>query len=165
MASALANGDPFPVSSATLIQGALSQFGFAKRWDGVHDGLFRPGLFGGRLDGPVVVTYSRHDELVGIAYALASRLVDDQTDSSGPAQDDAVREEFGAIGAHGALSTPESLWSTMLPTQGAGYAFPAGAISNLDSSTYIASHFDVMTPEMGKALVAAINATGASSQR
>ena len=158
MASALANCGPLPVSSMTLIQGAFSQFGFAKQWDGVHDGLFRPGLFGGRLAGPVVVTYSRHDEMVGIAYALASRLVEDQMDSSGRASDDAAGAEFDAIGAHGALSTPESLWSAMLPVGGAGYAFPAGAISNLESSAYIKSHFKVMGPEMGKALVAAVNA-------
>ena len=103
MASALANCGPLPVSSMTLIQGAFSQFGFAKQWDGVHDGLFRPGLFGGRLAGPVVVTYSRHDEMVGIAYALASRLVEDQMDSSGRASDDAagarVRRDRGARGA------------------------------------------------------------------
>lgn len=158
MASALANCEPLPVSSAMLIQGALSQFGFAKHWDGVHDGLFRPGLFGGRLRGPVVVTHSRHDEIVGIIYDLASRLVDDQTDSAGRAPDDAAGAEFGAIGAHGALCTPESVWGKMLPVSGPGYAFPAGAISNLDSSAYIRSHFDVMTPEVGKALVGMITA-------
>ena len=160
MASALANCDPFPVSSATLIQGAFSQFGFAKRWDGVHDGLFRPGLFGGRLKGPVVVTYSRHDQMVGIAYELASRMAGDQTDSTGMVRDadDRVHDEFGAIGKHGALATPESVWSKMLPVEGAGYAFPSGAISNLDGSAFISSHFHVMTAEMGKALVGAITA-------
>jgi hypothetical protein len=160
MASALANCDPLPVSSVTLIQGAFSQFGFAKRWDGVHDGLFRPGLTGGRLQGPVVVTYSHHDDMVGIAYELASRMAGDQTDSTGQVRDDDVHDQFGAIGRHGALSTPESLWSKMLPVQGPGYAFPAGAISNLDSSAYITSHFHVMTAEMGKALVGAITAPG-----
>ena len=156
MASALANCDPFPVSSAMLIQGAFSQFGFAKRWDGVHDGLFRPGLFGGRLKGPVVVTYSRHDEMVGIAYELASRMAGNQPDTTGMVPDDDVHDEFGAIGVHGALSTPESCWGEMLPVQGPGYAFPAGAISNLDSSAYITSHFRVLGPEVGKAMVAAI---------
>lgn len=160
MASALANCTPLPVHSVTLIQGAFSQFGFAKQWDGVHDGLFRPGLVGGRLEGPVVVTYSRHDEMVGLAYELASRLARNLPDTTGqvPDADDHVRDEFGAIGSHGALSTPESLWSPMLPLQGAGYAFPARAISNLESSAYISSHFDVMTAETGKALVGAITA-------
>lgn len=161
MASALANCDPFPISSAILIQGAFSQFGFAKQWDGVHDGLFRPGLFGGRLAGPVVVTYSRHDEMVRLAYELASRMAGDQPDTTGMTRDPDVRGEFGAIGAHGALATPESLWSQMLPAQGPQYAFPAGAITNLDGATFIRSHYDVLTPEMGKVLVAAITASAA----
>ena len=158
MASALANCDPFPVSSVTLIQGAFSQFGFAKKWDGVHDGLFRPGLFGGRLKGPVVVTYSRRDEMVGLAYDLASRMAGDLPDTTGQSPDDDVRDEFGAIGSHGALSTPESVWSQMLPVGEPAYAFPAGQISNLESSAYITSHFHVMTAEMGKALIGAITA-------
>jgi hypothetical protein len=160
MASALANCAPLPVHSAMLIQGAFSQFGFAKQWDGAHDGLFRPGLFGGRLAGPVVVTYSRHDQMVGLAYELASRMAGDQPDATGqvPDADDVVHDEFGAIGAHGALSTPEAVWSQMLPVDGPGYAFPAGAVSNLESSAYISSHFHVMSDETGKALVGAITA-------
>ncbi|ACU69114.1 conserved hypothetical protein [Catenulispora acidiphila DSM 44928] len=158
MASALANCEAFPVSSVTLIQGAFSQFGFAKQWDGVHDGLFRPGLFGGRLKGPVVVTHSRHDHMVGLAYELASRMAGDQPDTTGMAGHVHVHDEYGAIGSHGALSTPESVWGTMLPVQGAGYAFPAGAISNLDGNAYIPNHYHVMTPEMGKVLVAAMTA-------
>ena len=160
MASALANCEPFPVSSATLIQGAFSQFGFAKQWDGVHDGLFRPGLFGGRLKGPVVMTYSRHDQMVGLAYELASRMAGDQPDTTGMVRDadDRVHDEFGAIGKHGALGTPESVWGRMLPVTGAGYAFPGGAISNLDGSDFISSHFHVMTAEMGKVLVGAVTA-------
>ena len=157
MASALANCEPFPVSSVMLIQGAFSQFGFAKQWDGVHDGLFRPGLSGGRLAGPVVVTHSRHDHMVGLAYELASRVAADQPDTTGMVRDPDVHDEFGAIGSHGALSTPESCWSTMLPVEGPGYAFPAGAISNLDSSAYISSHYAVLGPEVGKAMVAALN--------
>ena len=163
MASALADCGPLPVHSVMLLQGAFSQFGFAKQWDGVHDGLFRPGLSGGRLEGPVVVTYSRHDQMVGLAYELASRMAGDQPDTTGQVSDadDHVHDEFGAIGVHGALSTPESLWSPMLPATGPGYAFPARAISNLESSAYIASHFHVMTAETGKALVGAITAHAA----
>jgi hypothetical protein len=158
MASALANCAAFPVSSVTLIQGAFSQFGFAKQWDGVHDGLFRPGLFAGRLKGPVVVTYSRHDEMVGLAYELASRMAGDEPDTTGMVRDadDRVHDEFGAIGKHGALATPESVWLKMLPVAGAGYAFPGGAVSNLDGSAFISSHFHVMTAEMGKVLVGAV---------
>jgi hypothetical protein len=156
MASALATGGPLPVSSVMLIQGAFSQYGFAKQWDGAHDGLFRPGLAGGHLAGPIVVTYSRHDDMVGICYSLASRMAD-QTDSTGAPPDDGPDDEFGAIGAHGALATPESLWATMLPAQGQPYTFTAGAINNLESSAFIPNHFTVTGTEVGKALVAAIN--------
>jgi hypothetical protein len=162
-ASTITAGSPLPVSSATLIQGAFSQYGFAKEWDGVHDGLFRPALFGDHVTGPIVVTYSCHDEMVGIAYELACRLAD-QTDTAGtPSEhgthDDGPHGEFCAIGAHGAVCTPESLWSQMLPARGQEYAFTAGAINNLDSKAYIPSHFQVTGTEVGKALVAAITAT------
>jgi hypothetical protein len=155
VASALAAGGPLPVSSATLIQGAFSHFAFARHWDGAHDGLFRPALLGGRVTGPLVVTYSSHDQMVGLAYALASRLAG-QTDSAlGPIG--GPHDRFGAIGANGALATPESMWLPMLPVGGPAYALTAGAVCNLESSPYIPSHFAVAATEVGQAIVAAID--------
>ena len=154
VASALATGDPLPVSSATLIQGAFSHYGFARKWDGIHDGLFRPALIGGHLAGPMVVTYSRHDEMVGIAYALASRLADQPDSALGPIG--GAHDTFGAIGANGALATPESVWGQMIGAGGQGYRFAAGAVNNLDGSAYIPSHFAVTGTEVGMAIVAAI---------
>jgi pimeloyl-ACP methyl ester carboxylesterase len=41
LTSALAGRGIAPVASMTLLQAAFTQYGFARKWDGVHDGLFR----------------------------------------------------------------------------------------------------------------------------
>ncbi|NUP51067.1 MAG: hypothetical protein HOW97_27705 [Catenulispora sp.] len=155
MASALAAAAPLPVSSATLIQGAFSHYGFARHWDGVHDGLFRTVLTGGRVIGPVVVTYSHHDEVLGIAYALASRIADQPDSALGPIG--GPHDEFGALGANGALATPESAWTPMVAAGGQAYALLAGAVNNLESSAFIPSHSAITCTEVGMAIVGAIN--------
>ncbi|GAA2043747.1 alpha/beta hydrolase [Catenulispora yoronensis] len=154
MASAVATADPLPVASATLIQGALSHYGFARRWDGVHDGMFRPALVGGRVRGPVVVTYSRHDEVLGIAYALASRLADQADSALGPIG--GKHDKFGALGANGALSTPEAVWMGMMGQGGGRYAFAGGSVTNLEASAFIPSHSVIGCTEVGMAVVGAI---------
>ena len=155
VAAALCGADPLPVSSATLIQGAFSHFGFARHWDGVHDGLFRPALLDGRVTGPMVVTYSHHDQEVGIAYALASRLAGQADSALGPIG--GPHDKFGALGANGALATPESVWQPMLPMGGPAYALVAGAVNNLDATAYIPSHSAVTSVEVAQAVVAALN--------
>lgn len=154
-ASALVTGPVLPVSSATLIQGAFSHYGFARHWDGVHDGLFRPGLLGGRLAGPMVVTYSSHDQALGIAYALASRIAGQAGSVLGPVG--GPHDRYGALGTNGALATPESRWGVM-PGRGSVYSLAAGAVNNLDASAYIPDHYEVTSVEVAQALVAAINA-------
>lgn len=154
MASALVTGPLLPVSSVTMIQGAFSHYGFARHWDGVHDGLFRPGLLGGRLAGPMVVTYSAHDEALGIAYALASRIAGQADSVLGPIG--GPHDRYGALGTNGALGTPESRWGVML-ARGSAYSLVAGGVNNLDASAYIPNHYDVTSVEVGQAMAAAIN--------
>lgn len=154
VAAALLAAPLLPVSSITLIQGAFSHYGFARHWDGVHDGHFRPGLLGGRLAGPMVVTHSSHDQALGIAYALASRMAGQDDSVLGPLG--GPHDRFGAIGTNGALATPESRWGVML-ARGSVYTLVAGAVNNLDASAYIPNHYDVTGVEVGQALVAAIN--------
>lgn len=154
-ASALVTGPALPVSSVTLIQGAFSHYGFARHWDGVHDGLFRPGLLGGRLAGPMVVTHSSHDQALGIAYALASRLAGQVGSVLGPVG--GPHDRYGALGTNGALATPESRCGVMLG-RGSVYSLAAGAVNNLDASAYIPDHYAVASVEVAQALVAAVNA-------
>jgi hypothetical protein len=153
VAAALSTGAVVPVASASLLQGAFSHYGFAKHWDGIHDGLFRQALVGGRVTGPMVVTYSSRDQLVGTGYALASRLAGQDDSLLGPIG--GPHDRFGAIGANGALATPESQWSTMAAV-GGPLALSPGAVCNLDSKAYIANHFAVTGPEVAQAVVAAM---------
>jgi pimeloyl-ACP methyl ester carboxylesterase len=91
-------GAASPVKSLTLIQGAFSHFAFAQELP--HD-LSRSGALAGmeaRVDGPVVVTHSRHDLAVCDRYPQASIFPRDDSAAFG----DALRYRFGGMGADGA---------------------------------------------------------------
>lgn len=194
MAAALASTPVLPVTSVTLLEGAFTHFGFASRWDGSHDGLFRTAVTGGRCTGPLTVTYSDHDETLLVAYALATRLRGRpgtprrrwwdgfyrcvnallrcctaelrccRKAPTGPARPQSLRPDvdiaglggahdtYGAIGASGALHTPEARWLTM-PAMGQASPLVPGAVCNLNSSAYISSHSAVTGPEVAQTMV------------
>ncbi len=112
-ATAAANATNAPVHALVLLQGAFSHYGFADNWDGQGaDGLFR--AVPNRIHGPVVVTHTKNDKAVGLAYAIASRLAKQVAiDIGGPG------DRYGGIGRNGALKTPEALApSTLQPVGG-----------------------------------------------
>ena len=61
----------------TLLQAAFSHNGFAVKFDHKHDGAFRTVLGEKRVAGPVLITHTKNDKAVGIAYPLASRIARD----------------------------------------------------------------------------------------
>jgi hypothetical protein len=142
-----------PVDSMTLLQAAFSHNGFAEDWDGSSDGYFRDVYAGNRIIGPTLVTYTSNDNANRVAYPLASRLARQTAAAFGDAND-----RYGAIGANGAQSTPETVAGSLLSRDSA-YGFDAGVIYNLEGSDYIDSHGDVAGREIANAIVAAVNAT------
>jgi pimeloyl-ACP methyl ester carboxylesterase len=151
MAAALSSAPVLPVASVALLQGAFTHFGFALRWDGAHDGLFRVAVTGGRCTGPLSVTYSDRDETLRVAYSLASRLSLRQPDVEVPVLG-GPHDTYGAIGSNGALRTPEARWLTM-PAVGQASPLVTGAVCNLNSSAYISSHSAVTGPEVAQTMV------------
>jgi hypothetical protein len=142
-----------PIDSMTLLQAAFSHNGFAEDWDGTSDGYFRAVYSEGRISGPTLVTYTQNDKANRVAYPLASRLARQTAAAFGDADD-----KFGAIGANGAQSTPETVEGSLLSRDSA-YDFDAGVVYNLEGSDYIDNHGDVAGREIAKAIVAAVNAT------
>lgn len=136
--------------SLVLLQAAFSHNGLAAKYDGQHDGAFRTVLSDVRVNGPVVITHTKNDQAVGVAYPLASRIARDRSSAVGD-QDD----PYGGMGRNGAQHTPEVDRSeAVLRESGAGvsYAFKAGKVFNLLADKTIASHSDVCNTPVATAL-------------
>ncbi|WP_028936967.1 hypothetical protein [Pseudonocardia spinosispora] len=138
------------VSTLSLLQGAFSQYGFADNWGTGRPGYFRPVIDRHRVTGPMLITYTVNDVLLGIAYALASRVAGDfNADLVAPG---GATDLYGALGHNGALNTPEAVPATLLPVGGA-YSWRPGAPHNLLSDQFISGHSDVAGQQVAYALL------------
>jgi hypothetical protein len=108
-----------------LLQAAFSHNGLAEKFDGKHDGAFRTVLRDGRISGPLLITHTKRDKAVGIAYPLASRLARDAAAAFGDAND-----PYGGIGRNGARRTPEAEFR-VLGDLDAQYRFVQRKVYNL----------------------------------
>jgi hypothetical protein len=136
--------------SLVLLQAAFSHNGLAAKYDGKHDGAFRTVLSEVRVNGPVVITHTKNDQAVGVAYPLASRIARERSSAVGD-QDD----PYGGMGRNGAQHTPEVDRSeAVLREAGAGvsYAFKVGKVFNLLADKTISSHGDVRNTSVATAL-------------
>lgn len=143
---------PSPVKAVTVLQGAYSRFAFADRLP-FREGA---GALAGRLrriDGPLVVCFSRHDRALSTFYPLASAAVGD--DSAG-LDDPMFRwRAMGSLGAFRATTQP-------LQDVGVSYPFRFGQILNLDASGVVdedsgpsGAHSDIFHPELAWVCTAA----------
>jgi predicted alpha/beta hydrolase family esterase len=138
-----------PVSSLCLLQAAYSHFGMAADWDGAG----RSGIFAGvpeKVAGPIVVTYTRNDKAVGMAYPIASRLARQIGVSLGDQND-----PYGGIGRNGALKTPGGVSATLLDVGGT-YDFSAHDVWSLNSDSYVTGHSDVTGRQVAYAVLSAV---------
>jgi len=153
--AAVAGGIPFRPQSLALLQGAFSHNGFAANIDG-KAGFFRSVIVENRVLGPIIVTHTRNDMAVGIAYAIASRFSGDKRAAvGGPA------DKFGGIGRNGAMRMQQEATASKLE-QGS-FVYPPWAptrITNLLADEFIADHGDVAGPEVANALFAAMRLPG-----
>jgi hypothetical protein len=136
--------------SLVLLQAAFSHNGLAARYDGQRDGAFRKVLSGQRVNGPVVVTHTKNDQAVGVAYPLASRIARDRSSALGAADD-----PYGGMGRNGALHTPETDAGERELRKASGdvrYAFTPGKVFNLLADETIADHGDVGNRAVAAAL-------------
>jgi hypothetical protein len=141
------------VSSITLLQAAFSHNGFAQHFDGSHDGFFRKIVSGQSVSGPIVVTCTKNDRAVGLAYPLASLIAGQNASAIGDKND-----VFGGIGRNGAQKTPEASDGTLLNV-GGSYQFAAGKIHNLNSDAIITGHSDICHNEVAYAILVAVGST------
>lgn len=144
-------GEVVSVNSLFLLQAAFSHYGFAKNFDGDRDGYFRRVVTQSNVAGPILITHTKNDKAVGIAYPLASRVnLDDSTGIGGE------NDRFGGIGRNGAQITPEAV-QINLQDQDGTYAFVPEKIYNLRADHFIADHSDVRNAAIANLIVNGIN--------
>lgn len=139
-------GSPLTVDSLTLLQGAFSHYGFAENYEGGRNGQFHDVLADGLVEGPILITHTRNDRAVGIAYALASRLARQHGAALGDEND-----LYGGMGSNGAQKTRGSVTLTL----GEAVEASKGKVFNLNSDTVIKSHSDIVHAEVAKTFLAA----------
>lgn len=150
------NQPAVPVNSISLLQAAFSHNAFATKFDTKNDGLFRRVVTEGKVTGPIIVTHTRNDRAVGLAYPIASRLASQKAAALGDEND-----VYGGIGRNGALAkfTPEAAAAQLLAVDTA-YQFAAGKrIHNLMADQFITGHGDVARAEVAQAVLSAIATT------
>lgn len=146
-----------PSLTLALLQAAYSHNGLAENFDQHgHDGAFRQLISEKRASGPVLITHTKNDRAVGIAYPLASRFSRDPAAALGDEND-----PYGGMGRNGAQHTPEAqglAGELRALDVGKTYDFKAGGIYNLRADQFIADHSDVTGQQVAYAVLHAIAA-------
>ena len=140
------------VQTLLLLQAAYSHNGLALNFEANKSGFFHAVLDNGKVTGPILITHSKNDRAVGLAYPLASRLNGDDAAGIGDAYD-----RFGGMGANGAQHVDNKAEIPLLPV-GGKYDFKTGGkrVFNLNGDAIIQSHGDVARPETAAVLAAAM---------
>jgi len=150
-AKALAEEGTQKVDSLTLLQAAFSHYGLSNSRKGNKPGFFRPVIDKKVVRGPLIATYSAKDTVVGNAYAIMSRLANDNVKAIGDEND-----EYGGIGRNGAQNAQHSIIEP-LHRAGTAYSFSPGVIINLDGTKgLIVDHGDVKNPNVTYAFASAV---------
>jgi hypothetical protein len=159
-AKSLAQTPLLQPDSVTLLEAAFSHYGFSANNGKGTPGFFRDVIAKKVVKGPLLETFSFQDTVVGLTYAIASHLADDNSEAIGD-----VNDLFGGIGRNGAQKTAESV-SIKLKTAaspGDAYAFKAGIVTCLDGSGgLIKDHGDVTNEDVTYAFASAVAATGSA---
>ena len=139
----------------TLLQAAYSHNGLAVKFDGKNDGAYRRIVSEKRVPGPIVITHTKNDKAVGIAYPLASRIALQNAAAFGDEND-----PYGGMGRNGAQHTPEAKDKAgdMKPVGTAYPPFGPGGIYNLRADAFIKDHNDVTGFQVAYALLTNIAA-------
>ncbi|MBA3812074.1 MAG: hypothetical protein H0X27_10635 [Caulobacteraceae bacterium] len=140
------------LQSLTLLQAAFSHNALCASFGGGQVGAYPKVI--GKVAGPISTTHTHNDSACTIAYALASRLVRDNAQAIGDAAD-----EFGAIGANGAINLAGSQIQAVPPMATNGrYEFRPGKVHNFNADAGIKDHMDVTNPVVAALVAAAVSA-------
>ncbi len=148
---------PLRVSTALLVQGALSLWSFAAQLPGDPggQGWFRPVLDQGRIRGPMVVTTSRHDRAVGSLYPLAAGAAGQVAYDLGSSTELPTYGALGTFGARGVGVSAQTLTLT-LGDETSDHGLAPGGLYNVNADAVIrtgggasGAHSDIAHAEVG----------------
>ena len=150
LVTAAADGMPGAksVGSLSLLQAAFSHNSFAKAWQPGRPGGFRRMVDEHRVSGSTIITHTRNDKAVGIAYAIASSIADQAASGLGDAD-----SPFGGLGSNGAQHTPEADSGQALQDVDASYHLAGGGIHNLLADRFVSGHGDVSNTRVANAVL------------
>lgn len=147
-AAALRSQTP-KLRTLALLQAAFSHHGFSAR----KQGYFRQVVAGRRIAGATVVTHTRNDQAVGVAYPLASRLSGANAAALGDRHD-----PFGGLGRNGAQQMDEGESVDLADgAAAAARALKPGRLHNVLADGFIRSHGDVDNAAVAGLVRAAID--------
>ena len=151
-AAAHALDDDTPAVSMCLLQAAFSHNGLSADFEDGEPGFYRDVIAKRRASGPIVITHTKNDTAVGIAYPLASRIARQKAAQFGDAND-----PYGGMGRNGAQRTVEvDNAEAKLGEVGHAYGGLApGRIFNLVADTFVKDHSDVRGPQVAYAILCA----------
>lgn len=140
--------------SLTLLEAAFSHYGFSAQGPSNPEGFFRPVITAHVVTGPTIATFSAKDTVVGLNYAVASRLAGDNTKAIGDAND-----QYGGIGRNGAQQCDVAVVD-VLHRAGTAYQIPLGKVVCLDGSDgLINDHSDITNEHVTYAFASALMVT------
>ena len=139
--------------SVSLLQAAFSHNclsgGFG---DGKEKGFFRAIIDDKRISGPIIITHTKNDRAVGVAYPLASRIAGQNAAALGDQND-----PYGGLGRNGAQNTTEADNVATMGLPGTEYSFKPGGVHNIFADV-ITGHSDVTRIEVAYAVLSAVGA-------
>lgn len=139
---------PRPVQTLVLLQGAVSKEAMAEQVSGTNSpGGYHAAVEPGRVDGPIVATFSKLDKACGEAYPIGSRLAGQVGELEG------LLDRFQALGAVGARGIPDELDHALaMQAIGGTYSFTGHGVWSVDGGTapadFITGHSDIRTPQI-----------------
>jgi hypothetical protein len=143
------------LGTMSLLQAAFSHNGLSGGFGEDNEkGFFRALVDEKRISGPIIITHTKNDKAVGIAYPLASRIAGQNAAALGDQND-----PYGGMGRNGAQNTKEADNQFTLGLPGTPYSFEKGKIHNI-SSDLIQDHGDVRRIEVAYAILSAAGSIG-----
>jgi hypothetical protein len=128
-----------PDVTVSLLQAAFSHNALSADFGKGKAGFYRSVLADRRVSGPIIITHTKNDRAVGVAYPLASRIALQVAAALGDEND-----PYGGMGRNGAQHTTEAAGHNQtLGARGTTYAFAPGTVNNLLADATITDHGDV----------------------
>jgi hypothetical protein len=138
-----------PNVTISLLQGAFSHNALSGDYGDGKPGFYRTVIADARVSGPVIITHTKNDKAVGVAYPLASRLAREIAAALGDEND-----PYGGMGRNGAQHTAEATGhDATLGAVGHAYTFAPGTVNNLLADAVIKNHGEVGGGEVAYAVL------------